>query len=86
MNDQGEEMLARVRAVLSDAGEEIATGSEGVHPIRHARGVVGWLPEDISPPPGGAAPAAAAAPRPTIWRGCGTPSASPWPQRSAQPA
>ncbi|MFD8894732.1 hypothetical protein [Streptomyces sp. NPDC059566] len=53
MSDQGEELLARVRAVLSDAGfEEIATGSEGVHLIRHARGVmVGWLPEDISPPP-----------------------------------
>ncbi|WP_445270288.1 hypothetical protein [Streptomyces sp. DSM 41634] len=53
MNDQGEELLARVRTVLSDAGfEEIAPGSEGVHLIRHARGVmVGWLPEDTSPPP-----------------------------------
>ncbi|MFF3728115.1 hypothetical protein ACFYYM_37780 [Streptomyces erythrochromogenes] len=35
---------------LSDAGfEEIATGSEGVHLIRHARGVmVGWMPEGIT--------------------------------------
>ncbi|WP_158754834.1 hypothetical protein [Streptomyces sp. NRRL F-2580] len=53
MNHQGEELLARVRAVLSDAGfEEIATGSEAVHLIRHACGVmVGWLPEEVSQPP-----------------------------------
>ncbi|MGW9374067.1 hypothetical protein ACWGVR_29135 [Streptomyces xanthophaeus] len=52
MNDQGEELLARVRAVLSDAGfEEIATAAEGVHLIRHARGVmVGWLPEELTQP------------------------------------
>ncbi|MFE5534698.1 hypothetical protein [Streptomyces sp. NPDC056492] len=50
MNDQGEELLARVRTVLADAGfEEIATGSEGVHLIRHARGVlVGWMPEELT--------------------------------------
>ncbi|MFE5521517.1 hypothetical protein ACFQ9Q_27925 [Streptomyces virginiae] len=52
MNDQGEELLARVRAVLSDAGfDETATGAEGVHLIRHARGVMlGWLPEDLAQP------------------------------------
>ncbi|MFJ9597883.1 hypothetical protein ACIRS3_34705 [Streptomyces virginiae] len=50
--DQGEVLLARVRAVLSDAGfEEIATGAEGVHLIRHARGVmVGWMPEELAQP------------------------------------
>ncbi|WP_420078795.1 hypothetical protein ACN6AT_06020 [Streptomyces sp. JL4002] len=50
MNDQGEGLLARVREVLSEAGfEKIATGAEGVHLIRHARGVmVGWLPEEIT--------------------------------------
>ncbi|MGW1643203.1 hypothetical protein [Streptomyces lavendulae] len=52
MNDPGEELLARVRTVLSDAGfEEIATGAEGVHLIRHARGVmVGWMPTQIARP------------------------------------
>ncbi|MGW6861407.1 hypothetical protein [Streptomyces xanthophaeus] len=50
MNDHGDELLTRVRTVLSEAGfEEIATGAEGVHLIRHARGVmVGWLPEEIT--------------------------------------
>ncbi|MFE5772677.1 hypothetical protein ACFQ7O_30440 [Streptomyces sp. NPDC056485] len=50
MNDQGEELLARVRAVLAQAGfEEIAPGSEGVHLIRHARGVmVGWMPDELT--------------------------------------
>ncbi|MFD8023974.1 hypothetical protein ACFV6G_26580 [Streptomyces lavendulae] len=52
MNDPDEELLTRVRTVLSDAGfEEIATGAEGVHLIRRARGVmVGWMPTQITRP------------------------------------
>ncbi|GAA2774745.1 hypothetical protein [Streptomyces lavendulae] len=52
MNDPDEELLARVRTVLPDAGfEEIATEAEGVHLIRHARGVmVGWIPTQITRP------------------------------------
>ncbi|GLV85708.1 hypothetical protein Slala03_53970 [Streptomyces lavendulae subsp. lavendulae] len=42
VNDPDEELLARVRTVLSDAGsEEIATGAEGVH--LGADGAVGYL-------------------------------------------
>ncbi|MFI1452190.1 hypothetical protein [Streptomyces roseus] len=50
MNDQGEDLLARLRTVLSDAGfEEIAAGSEGVHLIQHARSImVGWTPEELT--------------------------------------
>ncbi|MFE9484298.1 hypothetical protein ACFYNM_37680 [Streptomyces spororaveus] len=53
MNDQDEELPARVREVPYGACfEEIATDPYGVHLIRHARGVmVGWPNEDISPPP-----------------------------------
>lgn len=66
MNDQGDELLARVRAVLSDTGfEEIATGAEGAHLIQHARGVmVGWMPEELTHPPGPRRGPAAAVPSP----------------------
>ncbi|MFD5423821.1 hypothetical protein ACFWJT_38120 [Streptomyces sp. NPDC127069] len=51
MDDPGEVLVARVRAVLADAFEEAATGSEGVHLIRHARGVmIAWMPEEITRP------------------------------------
>lgn len=47
--DDQDEFLAAVRAVLHQAGfDESAVGAEGVHMIRHARGVmVGWMPEDL---------------------------------------
>ncbi|MGW6861404.1 hypothetical protein [Streptomyces xanthophaeus] len=51
MNDQGGELQARVRTVLTEAGfEEIATGAEGVHLIaaRARRQTVGWLREEVT--------------------------------------
>ncbi|MFJ6784349.1 hypothetical protein [Streptomyces yangpuensis] len=50
MEDREYEFLLRVRAMLAEAGfEESAPGEEGVHLIRHARGVlIGWLPVQIT--------------------------------------
>lgn len=47
--DDQDEFLAAVRDVLHQAGfDESAVGTEGVHVIQHARGVmVGWMPEDL---------------------------------------
>ncbi|MFE1787920.1 hypothetical protein ACFW7J_05855 [Streptomyces sp. NPDC059525] len=88
MDDQGEVLVARVRAVLAEAGfEETATGAEGVHLIRHARGVmVAWMPEEISRPRRRGPAAAAGLMSPPSSPDCGTPSDSPWQPHSAQPA
>ncbi|THA81233.1 hypothetical protein [Streptomyces sp. A0592] len=52
MEDHEDELVLRVRAVLAEAGfEESAPGEEGVHLIRHARGVlIGWLPVQVTRP------------------------------------
>ncbi|MFE2274570.1 hypothetical protein ACFXB4_35800 [Streptomyces lavendulae] len=52
MNDHEDDLYLRVRAVLAAAGfKETATNGEGVHLIRHARGVmVGWMPTQITRP------------------------------------
>ncbi|MFE5807352.1 hypothetical protein [Streptomyces sp. NPDC056491] len=52
MSDHEDNLHLRVRAALTAAGfEEIATGGESVHLIRHARGVmVGWMPTQITHP------------------------------------
>ncbi|MFF4368259.1 hypothetical protein [Streptomyces sp. NPDC001594] len=50
MHDHETQFLAAVRAVLDEAGFPArAAGSEGVHTVLHARGVmVGWMPQDIT--------------------------------------
>ncbi|MFJ2823347.1 hypothetical protein ACIO7M_19835 [Streptomyces toxytricini] len=50
MEDQEAEFAAAVRAVLAEAGfNEATSGAEGVHVVRHARGVmVGWMPEELA--------------------------------------
>ncbi|MFJ3202960.1 hypothetical protein [Streptomyces sp. NPDC086989] len=53
MDDHERDLLDAVRTALTEAGfdpgSESGSGSgEGVHLVRHARGVmVGWLPEEI---------------------------------------
>ncbi|MEU9182021.1 hypothetical protein AB0C90_35375 [Streptomyces sp. NPDC048550] len=49
MDDHETELLDAVRAALCEAGFEPGSeGGQGVHLVRHARGVmVGWLPEEI---------------------------------------
>ncbi|KJK47984.1 hypothetical protein [Streptomyces sp. NRRL F-4428] len=53
MDDQSDEFLLRVRAALVEAGfEPSGPGGDGVHLIRHARGVmIGWRPVEIAPVP-----------------------------------
>ncbi|MFG2623110.1 hypothetical protein ACGFXC_36420 [Streptomyces sp. NPDC048507] len=50
MTDPGDELMERVRQILTEAGfQETSTSGEGIRLIRHARGVlVGWLPEELT--------------------------------------
>ncbi|MCX4633101.1 hypothetical protein [Streptomyces sp. NBC_01443] len=49
MDDHETDLLDAVRTALIEAGFDPGSGGgEGVHLVRHARGVmVGWLPEEI---------------------------------------
>ncbi|MFE5488932.1 hypothetical protein ACFQ8S_02970 [Streptomyces virginiae] len=53
MDDHSDEFLLRVRAALVEAGfEPSGPGGDGVHLVRHARGVmIGWRPVEITPAP-----------------------------------
>ncbi|MFK0045931.1 hypothetical protein ACIQU4_17755 [Streptomyces sp. NPDC090741] len=49
MDDHETDLLDAVRTALREAGFDPGSeGGEGVHLVRHARGVmVGWMPEEI---------------------------------------
>ncbi|MER7827962.1 hypothetical protein ABTX85_36000 [Streptomyces sp. NPDC096097] len=58
MDDHSDAFLLRVRAAPAEAGSEPSgPGGDGVHLIRHARGVmIGWRPVEIIHTPGTSPP------------------------------